>query len=106
MGKSIYRARTTYFLVTTNGNLRKISPALVGIAVALLLSAVVLLAGKCVTYNRQLNTERSLIQSELTRMEFRHEQIEQNLAVCEENKQKIASLLNFNTEAESSSDEE
>lgn len=106
MGKSIYRAKTTYFLVTTNGNLRKISPPLIGLVAALILAAVVYLGSKCVLYNQQLHTERDQIQTELTRMEFRHQQIEQNLAVCEDNKQKIAGLLNFNTEAGITSDEE
>ncbi len=106
MGRSSYRAKTTYFLVTTNGDLRKISPAIVGLVSAVLLSAVIYLGGKCVVYNRQLITERSLIQTELARMDFRHVQIEDNLAVCEVNKQKIDDLLYFNTWAETTSNEE
>ena len=88
MGKSSYRAKTSYFLVTTNGNLRKISPVVVGLVAALLLSTVVFLGGKCVVYNKQLLAERGQIQVELAQMNFRYSQIEDNLAVCENNKQK------------------
>ena len=105
MRKSSYRVKTTYFLVTTNGNLRKISPLMVGTLAALILAALVYLGGKCAMYNQKLNAERNQIQSELTRMEFRHEQIEQDLAICTENKDKIAGLLYFNAEAENTSNE-
>ncbi len=105
MGKSSYRAKTSYFLVTTNGNLRKISPMFVGLVAALLLSAIVFLAGKCVVYNKQLLAEREQIQIELAQMDFRHSQIADNLAICEDNKQKIASLLHFNAEVGNSADE-
>jgi len=105
MRKSSYRVKTTYFLVTTNGNLRKISPMIVGTLAALVLTAVVLMGGKCAMYNQQLNAERSQIQTELTKMEFRHEQIAENLTVCAENKQKISGLLNFNTDTENKPDE-
>ncbi len=105
MGKSSYRAKTSYFLVTTSGNLRKISPMVVGLAAALLLSTVAYMGGKCVVYNKQLTTEREQIQTELARMDTRHKQIEDNLSVCEDNRQKIANLLYFNTEVGNSSDE-
>ena len=105
MRKSRYRVKTTYFLVTTNGNLRKISPTLVVTLVALVLSAVVFVGGKCAVYNQQLTAERIQIQTELTRMEYRHNQIEQDLAVCDANKKKIDGLLYSNTAAENTSDE-
>lgn len=105
MRKSSYRVKTTYFLVTTNGNLRKISPMLVGILAVLLLSAVVFVGGKCAMYNQQLTAGRHRIQTELTKMEYRHNQIEQDLAVCDANKKKIDGLLYSNTEAENTSDE-
>jgi hypothetical protein len=105
MGKSSYRAKTSYFLVTTNGNLRKISPTVVGLVSALLLSAIVYLGGKCVVYNKQLLAEREQIQIELAQMDFRHNQIADNLAVCEDNKRKIDGLLYFNAEVENSTDE-
>jgi hypothetical protein len=106
MSKSSYRVKTTYFLVTTTGNLKKISPLMVGTLAALVLSLVVYVGGKCAIYNQELNAERQTIQTELTRMEFRHNQIEENLQVCADNKAKIAGLLNFNTEAENTSNEE
>ena len=105
MRKSSYRMKTTYFLVTTSGNLRKINPMIVGTLAALVLSAVVFMGGKCAVYNQQLISERNEISSELARMEYRHSEIEKNLAVCTDNKQKIAGLLYFNAEAENTSDE-
>ena len=105
MRKTSYRVKTTYFLVTTNGNLRKISPMILGTLAALVLTLVVFIGGKCAVYNQQLNGERQTIQTELTRMEFRHKQIEENLTDCAQNKEKIAGLLYFNAEAENKSDE-
>ena len=105
MRKSSYRVKTTYFLVTTSGNLRKMNPLIVGTLAALVLAVLVYVGGKCTTYNQKLIAERNQIQSELTRMEFRHEQIVQDLAVCTDNKDKIAALLDFNAESENTSNE-
>ncbi|MFH1069651.1 MAG: hypothetical protein V1794_08530 [Candidatus Glassbacteria bacterium] len=105
MGKSRIKTKTTYFLVTTNGNLRRISPSLVGLAACFLIFALAFLSGQCFIYNRGLVAERAKIKTELAQINSQHQQMKSELGICEENQQKISQLLNFNTDSGKTGDE-
>lgn len=97
MGKSRIKTKTSYFLVTTNGNLRKISPTLVGLATAFCIFTLAFISGQCFIYNRDLVAERAKIQSELTQATSQQQQMTMDLENCEQNQEKISQMLNFNT---------
>jgi hypothetical protein len=105
MGKSRLKTKTTYFLVTTNGNLRRISPLLVGLAAGFCIFTLAFLGGQCFIYNRGLVAERTKIQTELAQVNSQQRQMKSDLENCEENQHKISQLLNFNTDSGKTVDE-
>lgn len=105
MGKSRYKTRTSYFLVTTNGKLLKISPVLVGLAAVLCLALLTFFGSRCYVYNRQLVDERQQIQTGLVQMNKDLKQMQEDLTFCVQNKDKISQLLYFNTDSGKTTDE-
>ncbi|OGG04429.1 MAG: hypothetical protein A3F83_04470 [Candidatus Glassbacteria bacterium RIFCSPLOWO2_12_FULL_58_11] len=105
MGKSRIRTKTSYFLVTTNGRLFKISPVLVGLAAVLCFVFLSFVGSRCYVYNKQLIDERHQIQTGLVKMNNDLQQMQEDLTFCVQNKEKISQMLYFNTDSGKTTDE-
>lgn len=101
MGKSRIRTSNTYFVVTTEGKLKKLNPFLLGLAGALILALVVLISNRCYALNKGLVAERVEIHTDLIRMNSEQYKLSNSLEFCEEKKNQISQLLHFNTDSES-----
>ena len=105
MSRSRIKARTSYFLVTTSGKLRKLNPTLLSFVAIVCLAAITFIACQCVIYNQRLIREKSQIQEQLARISQEQRQLESDLNICVRNKEKIARLLHFNTDSGKATDE-
>ena len=105
MGKSRLRTKTSYFLVSTNGRLFKISPVLVGLAAVLCLVLISFIGSRYYTYNKQLIDERRQIQTGLVKMNKDLQQMQEDLTLCVQNKDKISQMLYFNSDSGKTTDE-
>jgi len=97
MSRSRIKAKTSYFLVTTSGKLRKLNPTLVSVVAIVCFAAITFIASQCVIYNQRLIREKNQIQEQLTRINQEQIQLESDLNICLTNKEEISRLLHFNT---------
>jgi len=97
MSRSRIKAKTSYFLVTTSGKLRKLNPTLVSFVAIVCFATITFIASQCVIYNQRLIREKNQIQEQLTRINQEQTQLESDLNICLTNKEKISHLLHFNT---------
>ena len=105
MSRTRIKTRTSYFLVTTSGKLRKLNPTLISIAAIVFIAAITFLASQCIIYNQRLISERNQIQQQLTKINQEQMQLESELNICLASKDKISQLLHFNTDTGKTTDE-
>lgn len=99
MSRSRIKAKTSYFLVTTSGKLRKLNLALASFVAIVCFATITFVACQCVIYNQRLIREKNQIQEQLARIDQEQRQLENDLNICLANKKKISRLLNFNTDS-------
>ncbi len=100
MGKSRIKTRTSYFVVTPEGKLKKLNPLLLGTILVFLLISGVIVSDRCYVLNRQLIAERVEISSGLLKMNSERSKLGSALQICEEKMTKINDLLSFDTDKE------
>jgi len=99
MGKSRIKSRTSYFIVTPNGKLRKFNPYLIVITALFLIGITGFLAKQSYTLNQRLIAERQQYSSRLATLNTNKTQLEQDLKICELKKEEIGKLLYFTTDS-------
>lgn len=105
MSRSRIKTRTSYFLVTTSGKLRKLNTSLVVFIATVCIAASTFIASQCVIYNQRLIREKNQIQEQLARINQEQRELESDLKICVANKEKISQLLHFNTNSGKATDE-
>ncbi len=105
MGRSRLHTGTSYFIVTSNGKLRRLRPGLIVMAALLLSAALSVFAGQCFLYDQRLVEERQRTAAQLAQLNGAQRQRVEELKVCEESKERISKLLHFKTETGKTADE-
>lgn len=105
MGKSRIKTKTTYFIVTQNGKLRRINMSLMVIIALVVIGAMGFFAKQSYTLNQRLIAEEQQYQVQLATLNNNKEQLDQHLKICELKKEEIVGLLYFNTDSGKTADE-
>jgi cytoskeletal protein RodZ len=105
MGKSRIKTKTSYFIVTPNGKLRRLNMSLVLALSLVILVALGLFSRQSYILNQQLIAEEQHYLARLSVIDANKKQLEEDLMICEQKKEDISKQLYFNTDSEKTADE-